>query len=63
MSEEEIAYWDEKIGEMVKTDAWKKMLENNDWDEFYKDSKETEAFMKEQADLYEELVNNSGLVE
>ncbi|MCP3740061.1 tripartite tricarboxylate transporter substrate binding protein [Rossellomorea sp. BNER] len=63
MTEEEIAYWDEKIGKMVKSDEWKKMLENNDWEDFYKDSKETEVFIKEQAELYEELVNNSGLMQ
>ncbi|SCB72612.1 Tripartite-type tricarboxylate transporter, receptor component TctC [[Bacillus] enclensis] len=61
MTEEEIAYWDEKIGEMVKTDEWKKMLENNDWDDFYKDSKETKEFMKEQEKLYSDLVESSGL--
>ncbi|MBM7585639.1 tripartite-type tricarboxylate transporter receptor subunit TctC [Bacillus pakistanensis] len=63
MTEEEIAYWDEKIGKMVESEEWKKMLENNDWEDFYKDSKETEVFMKEQAELYEELVNNSGLMQ
>jgi tripartite-type tricarboxylate transporter receptor subunit TctC len=61
MTEEEIAYWDEKLGEMVKTDEWQKVLENNDWDGFYKDSEETKQFLEEQEKLYEGLVNDSGL--
>lgn len=61
MSEEEIAYWDEKLGEMVETDEWQKVLDNNDWDGFYKDSKETKQFLEEQSKLYEGLVNDSGL--
>lgn len=62
MSEEEIAYWDEKLSEMVQSDEWKKMLENNDWEDFYKNSKETKAFFEEQHELYQGLVNDSGLV-
>lgn len=61
MSEEEIAYWDEKLGEMVETDEWTEVLKNNNWDDFYKDSKETKKFLDEQVELYEGLVNDSGL--
>ncbi|KPH72141.1 MULTISPECIES: Bug family tripartite tricarboxylate transporter substrate binding protein [Bacillaceae] len=63
MSEDEIAYWDKQIGEMVKTEEWEQMLENNDWDDFYKNSQETKAFLDEQHELYQGLVNDSGLVE
>ncbi|UFU00792.1 tripartite tricarboxylate transporter substrate binding protein [Radiobacillus kanasensis] len=63
MTEEQIAYWDEKLGEMVKSEEWKEVLKNNDWDGFYKNSEETAAFMKEQDDLYTKLVNQSGLAE
>ncbi|WP_163528981.1 tripartite tricarboxylate transporter substrate binding protein [Halobacillus ihumii] len=62
MTEEEIAYWDEKLSKMVKTDEWKKILENNDWEGFYKNSEETKAFLQEQHDLYKQLVEDSGLV-
>lgn len=62
MTEEEMAYWDEKIGELVKTEEWQKVLKNNDWDNFYKNSSETKSFLEEQEKTYTELVNNSGLV-
>ncbi|MGJ9459968.1 tripartite tricarboxylate transporter substrate binding protein [Oceanobacillus sp. CF4.6] len=62
MSEEEIAYWDEKLSEMVQSEEWKQLLENNDWEEFYKNSKETKTFLDEQQVLYQSLVNDSGLV-
>ncbi|SDJ27270.1 tripartite tricarboxylate transporter substrate binding protein [Salimicrobium halophilum] len=63
MTEEQIAYWDEKLGNMVETEQWQTVLDNNDWEGFYKNSEETEQFMKEQHDLYETLVKDSGLVE
>ncbi|MFS0645125.1 tripartite tricarboxylate transporter substrate binding protein [Siminovitchia sp. 179-K 8D1 HS] len=63
MTKEEIAYWDKVIGEMVGMDAWKKLVENNEWSEFYKDSSEAKKFLEEQNKMYEELVTDSGLVE
>ena len=62
MSEEEIAYWDEKLGEMVQSEEWKQVVENNDWEEFYKNSEETKAFFDEQQELYQGLVDDSGLL-
>ncbi|SDC09111.1 Tripartite-type tricarboxylate transporter, receptor component TctC [Terribacillus halophilus] len=62
MTEEEIAYWDEKLSEMVETEEWQKVLENNDWEGFYKNSEETKAFMDEQHNLYKSLIEDSGLV-
>ncbi|MGP4079957.1 tripartite tricarboxylate transporter substrate binding protein [Pseudalkalibacillus sp. R45] len=62
MTEEEIAYWDKKLSEMVKTEDWKKLLDNNNWEGFYKDSEETKKFLEEQHSLYKKLVTESGLV-
>ena len=62
MSEEEIAYWDEKLGEMVESEEWKDVVKNNDWEEFYQNSKETKDFLDEQQKLYQGLVDDSGLV-
>ncbi|CDQ40875.1 tripartite tricarboxylate transporter substrate binding protein [Virgibacillus salexigens] len=61
MTEEEIAYWDEKLSEMVKTDQWQEVMKNNDWEGFYKNSSETKKFLEEQTKLYQDLVNDSGL--
>ncbi|MDM5201536.1 tripartite tricarboxylate transporter substrate-binding protein [Fictibacillus enclensis] len=61
MTDAEIKYWDGKLGEMVKTDEWKKLLKNNDWATFYQDSKETKKFLDEQDKQYRDLVEKSGL--
>lgn len=61
MTEEQIAYWDEALSEMVKTDAWKELLENNGWEDFYKDSADTKAFLAEQTTMYQNLIEESGL--
>lgn len=61
MTEEEIAFWDEKLGAMVETDQWNEVMENNDWSGFYKNSEETQQFMEEQHDLYTTLVEESGM--
>lgn len=62
MSEEAIAYWDKKIGEMVKSDEWKEVLKNNQWESYYKDSSETKAFLKEESEKYAELLKSAGLI-
>ncbi|ARF17072.1 tripartite tricarboxylate transporter substrate binding protein [Sporosarcina ureae] len=61
MTEDEIAYWNEAFGEMVETDSWKQLLENNGWEDFYQDSAETTEFLKEQNEMYTELIDESGL--
>lgn len=61
MTEEQIAYWDDKLAKMVETDSWKQLLENNGWEDFYKDSAETKSFLTEQTEMYKELIDESGL--
>lgn len=63
MSENEIAYWDEAIGKMVQTEEWKKTLDNNEWNAFYKDSKESMKFLQEQNKVFEDLLKDSGLLQ
>ncbi|WP_138419572.1 tripartite tricarboxylate transporter substrate-binding protein [Aquibacillus sediminis] len=63
MTEEEIAYWDDRISELVETEAWQDILENNEWQAFYKDSEEAEAFLEEQTANYEELLRDAGLTD
>jgi putative tricarboxylic transport membrane protein len=63
MTEEEIAYWDKVIGEMVETDAWKDLVKNNDWTSFYKNSSEASKFLEEQTTMYKDLISESGLVD
>lgn len=61
MTEEQIAFWDEKLGAMVETEQWNEIMENNDWSGFYKNSEETQKFMDEQNELYTTLVEESGM--
>jgi len=61
MTAEEIAYWDDKLSKMVNTDAWKKLLNNNEWDSFYKNSTETKQFLAEQNKMYDQIITESGL--
>jgi len=63
MSEEEIAYWDKVISEMVETDAWKDLVKNNEWSPYYLDSSESVKFLEEQTKMYDELITESGLVD
>ncbi|WP_233505344.1 tripartite tricarboxylate transporter substrate binding protein [Sporosarcina sp. BI001-red] len=61
MTEDQIKYWNDAIGKMVESDAWKELLENNGWEDFYKDSNETKKFLEEQKGMYTELIEESGL--
>lgn len=61
MTDEQIAYWDKVLSEMVETDAWKELLENNGWEDFYKDSSASKNFLAEQTKMYTDLIEQSGL--
>ncbi|MFC3040753.1 tripartite tricarboxylate transporter substrate binding protein [Virgibacillus xinjiangensis] len=63
MTEEEIAYWDDKISTMVETDGWKSVMENNDWEPFYHNSQESKEFLAEQTEQYDELLQQAGLTD
>lgn len=61
MTEEEIAYWDEQLAAMAETELWQEIVENNDWESYYMNSEETSAFLKEQTEMYEGLVEDAGM--
>src|SRR5690625_3367505 len=61
MSDEEINYWDEKMEEMAETEGWNEVLDNNEWETFYKSSSESKEFLAEQTEHYDELLKLSGL--
>lgn len=63
MTEEEIAYWDDTFAEMVETEGWQQVLDNNSWDDYYMNSEETRAFLDEQSVMYEDLMKKAGLTE
>lgn len=61
MTPTERKYWDETMKEVVKSDSWQEIRKNNDWENFYKDSEESEKFLKSQQKKYKQLVKDSGL--
>lgn len=63
MTEEEIAYWDDTFAEMVETEGWQQVLDNNSWDDYYMNSEETRAFLDEQSVMYEDLMKKAGLTD
>ncbi|PSL36253.1 tripartite-type tricarboxylate transporter receptor subunit TctC [Planomicrobium soli] len=63
MTEEEIAYYDKAIGDMVETEAWTELMKNNEWELFYKNSAESAEFLKEQTQMYDTLLSESGLTD
>ncbi|MCG3412564.1 tripartite tricarboxylate transporter substrate binding protein [Staphylococcus massiliensis] len=60
MTDEERAYWDKTLSKVVKTKSWQTLRENKNWDDFYKDNKESEKFLKEQRKKYKRLVDEAG---
>lgn len=63
MTEEEIAHWDETFSQMVESEEWQKVLENNGWEDYYMNSEDTKAFLDEQSTMYEDLMKKAGLTE
>lgn len=61
MTPAERKYWDETMNKVVKSDSWQEIRKNNDWENFYKDSEESEKFLKSQQKKYKQLVKDSGL--
>ncbi|MCE5002290.1 tripartite tricarboxylate transporter substrate binding protein [Staphylococcus pseudoxylosus] len=61
MTPEQREYWDTTMEKVVKSKRWQEIRKNNDWEKFYKDSEESEKFLKAQRKKYNELVNDSGL--
>ena len=52
---------DETMKDVVKSDRWQEIRKNNDWENYYKDSQESEKFLKDQRKKYKELVKDSGM--
>lgn len=63
MTEEEIAYWDDTLSQMVESEEWGTIVENNGWQDYYMNHEETVEFLDEQSGMYEDLVETAGLAE
>jgi putative tricarboxylic transport membrane protein len=45
MTPAQIAYWDNTLRQLTQTDAWKKELADNNWDNEYRNAAETRKYM------------------
>jgi putative tricarboxylic transport membrane protein len=45
MTPAQIAYWDITLRQLTQTDAWKKELADNNWDNEYRNAAETRKYM------------------
>jgi len=60
MTPEQVAYWDRVFAAMVKTDEWKKDLQDNFWDEGYTDARTTRKRLDEEYAEYKAILTELG---
>lgn len=56
-----IAYWDKTLGQLVKTDAWKKQLEQHGWFDAYADSAKFRRDLDAEEKIYTEILTDLGM--
>ena len=61
MPREAIAYWRDTLAKMVKTDGWKKVLDQNAWIDLYQTGDELHAFLAKELASYEKILKDMGI--
>lgn len=61
ISRDVIAYWDKTLGQLVKTDAWKKQLEQHGWFDAYADSAKFRKDLDAEEKIYTEILTDLGM--
>ena len=61
MTRAQIAYWDEVLGRVVKSDAWKKDLEQSQIENIYRNSTETARYLKASYEEARGILTDLGL--
>ncbi|MEA1023903.1 tripartite tricarboxylate transporter substrate binding protein [Bacillus subtilis] len=59
MSEEEISYWDQALKEVTSSPEWKRKINEQDWESFYLNSRETKRFLEEQSAFYQSIMTGN----
>ena len=62
MTAAQIAYWDGVIAKLVKTDEWKKDLDNNVFENTYMNSDEAKRYLKSEYAKFHAALSDIGLV-
>ena len=61
MTRAQIAYWDDVLGRLVKTDAWRKELEQTQIENVYRNSTETVKYLKTEFEESRVILTDLGL--
>jgi putative tricarboxylic transport membrane protein len=61
ISAETIKYWDQTLSKLVRTDAWKKVLEKYQWFDAYADSDSFRKALAEENKAYEQILTQLGM--
>ena len=61
VSREVVAYWDKTFGELVKTEAWKKQLEQHGWFDAYADSATFRRDLDAEEKIYAQILSDLGM--
>lgn len=61
ISREVVAYWDKTFGELVKTPAWKKQLEQHGWFDAYADSATFRKDLDAEEKIYAQILSDLGM--
>lgn len=59
MSEEEISYWDQALKKVTSSPEWKRKINEQDWESFYLNSRETKRFLEEQSAFYQSIMTGN----
>jgi putative tricarboxylic transport membrane protein len=57
----QIAYWDGVLAKLVKTDEWKKDLDNNVFENTYMNSEAARRYLKSEFDQFHAALSEVGL--
>ena len=61
MTPEQLAYWENVLDRMTRSEEWKRELERNYWESNYMTSADTARFLKSQYDEYKSVLADLGL--
>lgn len=56
-----VKYWDQALGKMVKTEAWKKVLDKHGWFDAYADSATFRKDLEQETKVYGEILTQLGM--
>jgi putative tricarboxylic transport membrane protein len=59
---DQVNFWSDTFGRMVREDAWKKELERFGWEHDYRDAADTKRFLDERSELLTGILGELGLI-